>query len=516
MSGPRTSKRSARQAGGRAARRAERTAVKVEQLPGLSRAIPAIDVLKQEGIERIYDAALAVLEEVGCDFRDSIAIESWRKAGAGVTGENIKIPRELVKKLMATAPSGWTLEARNPELSVKVGGNNSIFVPMAGAPFIEDLEGVRRYSNLDDLHNFHKLAHMSPALHSTSHVICEPMDVAIPHRHLQITYSSMKHSDKTFMGMSTTGANAGDVIEMVKILFGKDDLRGSPVVTANCNCNSPLVWDETMLGAMRAYGSHHQPVLCSPFVLGGANTPASAVPSVVQLVAEALAGMSYAQLENPGTPVVFGHYLSTVSMQSGAPMAGTPEISLMNFMVGQMARFIGVPWRTSCSLGGAKSFDAQAGYESATTMMATVLAGANYVWHAAGWNEGGLVASVAKFVVDAEQINMGYRMAEGPRWDDFEEALATIRNVGPAGHYLGEQHTQDNFERAFFMPKLFDNNSFEQWQAAGSIETPQRARDAAAKMLREYEAPAMDSATDEALLDYIKRREGEIDPNNTL
>ncbi|WP_343560651.1 trimethylamine methyltransferase family protein [Kiloniella sp. b19] len=505
-----------RQAGGRAARRAARTKTKIEQLPGLKRGIPTVEVLSTEGIEKIINAAYAILEEVGCDFRDPIAPESWKKAGADVRGENVRIPRELVRKLMSTAPSGWTLTARNRDLSVKVGGDNTIFVPMAGAPFVEDLDGVRRYSKIEDLNNFHKLAHMSPALHSTSHVICEPMDIAIPHRHLHITYSSMKHSDKTFMGMSTTGENAEDVIEMVKILFGEDFIKDHPVVTANCNCNSPLVWDESMLGAMRAYGRWNQPVLCSPFVLGGANTPASTVPSVAQLVAEGMAGMAYAQLENPGTPVIFGHYLSTVSMQSGAPMAGTPEISLMNFMVGQVARYLNVPWRTSCTLGGAKSFDAQAGYESATTMMATILAGANYVWHSAGWNEGGLVASMSKFVVDAEQIAMGYRMAEGPKWDDFEEALATIRNVGPAGHFLGEQHTQDNFQRAFFMPKLFDNNSFEQWEAAGSIETPERATIAARQLLNDYEAPALDPAIDEALLAFIKRRENEINPDKTL
>src|SRR5919106_2217546 len=242
-----------------------------------------------------------------------------------------------------------------------------------------------------------------------------------------------------------------------------------------------------MLGGLRAFTRHNQPVLCSPFVLGGANTPASTVPAVAQLNAEALSALAYTQVVRKGAPAIYGHYLSTVSMASGAPMAGTPEISLMNFMIGQMARYYGVPWRTSNTLGGAKTFDAQAGYESAITLMAVNLAGANYIWHSAGWNEAGLHCSMAKFVVDAEQCAMAYRMVEGPRWDDFDEALAAVRDVGPGGHYLGHPHTQANFERAFFMPKLFDNNSFEQWEADGSREITARALDFAKKQLREYE-----------------------------
>ena len=241
----------------------------------------------------------------------------------------------------------------------------------------------------------------------------------------------------------------------------------TPVVTGNCNGNSPLVWDQVMLGAMRAFCRRNQPVLCSPFVLGGANTPASVAPAVAQLNAEALSALAYTQVVRKGCPAIYGHYLSTVSMQSGAPMAGTPEISLMNFMIGQMARRYNVPWRTSNTLGGSKIFDAQSGYESAMTMMAVLMSGANYIWHSAGWNEAGMHCSIAKFVVDAEVCAMGYRMAEGIRWDDFDEGLAAVRDVGPGGHYLGHPHTQANFQRAFFMPKLFDNNSIEQWKAEG-------------------------------------------------
>ncbi|MDG1414705.1 MAG: trimethylamine methyltransferase family protein, partial [Alphaproteobacteria bacterium] len=355
-----------------------------------------------------------------------------------------------------------------------------------------------------------KLSHMLPAIHSSAHHIVEPYDHPISHRHLRITYSSMKHSDKTFMGMTTSPKNAEDVMDMCAVLFGEDYLEDHAVCTGNCNGNSPLVWDETMLGAMRAFARRKQPVLCSPFVLGGANTPASVAPTVAQLNAEALSALAYTQVVRKGTPAIYGHYLATVSMKSGAPMAGTPEISLMNFMIGQMARYYDVPWRTSNTLGGAKTFDAQAGYESATTMMAALMSGANYIWHSAGWNEAGMHCSMAKFVVDAEQCAMGYRMAEGVRWDDFDEALQAVRDVGPGGHYLGHPHTLENFQRAFFMPEMFDNNSIEQWQAEGSVEINERALQRVKDLLNEYEEPKLDEGVNEALLDYIARREREI------
>lgn len=503
-------------AGGRGARRAMRSAPDFTMLPALERNLPLCEPMDAEQIERIDNASMDILEEIGVVFRDEIALEDWRRAGADVRGERVHLDRNLVRELITTIPSGWTYRARNPERSLPFGGNHSIFVPMTGAPYLRDLEDVRRWPTIADLNMFHKLAHMSPALHSSAHHIVEPMDVKVSHRHLAITYSSMKYSDKTFMGMTTSGKNAEDVMDMCEILFGADVMEETPVVTGNCNGNSPLVWDETMLSAMRAFCKRNQPVLCSPFVLGGANTPASVAPAVAQLNAEALSALAYTQVVRKGCPAIYGHYLSSVSMRSGAPMAGTPEISLMNFMIGQMARHYDVPWRSSNLLGGAKTFDAQAGYESTMTMTSLLHAGCHYLWHSAGWNEAGMHCSVAKFVVDAEMCAMGIRMAEGIRWDDFDEALAAVRDVGPGGHYLGHQHTQDNFERAFFMPKLFDNDSFEQWQAGGSVEITARALGHAKKLLSEYEEPRLDPAIDEALLDYIARREREIPAADAL
>ena len=497
--------------GGREARRIVRTAPKVEMLPTLRRGLPVVEPMDAEQVERIHEASLAILEEVGVVFRDPIALEDWRKAGADVRADDrVHLDRGLVMDLIRTIPPDIEYFARNPEKNVRLGGPNSIFVPMTGAPYMRDLDDVRRGPTIADLGTFHKLAHMMPALHSSAHHIVEPMDIVVAHRHLHITYSSMKHSDKIFMGMTTSPRNAEDVLDMCEILFGKGFLETHAVTTGNCNGNSPLVWDQVMLGAMRAFCRRNQPVLCSPFVLGGANTPASTAAAVAQLNAEALSALAYTQVIRKGCPAIYGHYLSTVSMQSGAPMAGTPEISLMNFMIGQMARRYNVPWRTSNLLGGSKVFDAQAGYESAMTMMAVLMSGANYIWHSAGWNEAGMHCSIAKFVVDAEVCAMGYRMTEGIQWDDFDEALAAIRDVGPGGHNLGHPHTQANFQRAFFIPKLFDNNSIEQWNAAGAKDIKQRALEHARHLLEEYQEPGLDPAVDEELRAYIARRSREI------
>ncbi|WGW03597.1 trimethylamine methyltransferase family protein [Tropicibacter oceani] len=497
-------------AGGRNARRALRAATDITMLPGLRHALPTCEILQGAQIERIDNASMDILENIGVRFRDAEALRDWRRAGAKVVDEMVYLDRGLVRALIATIPARFTYHARDPEKNVGLGGRQAVFVPMTGAPYLRDLDDIRRTPTLDDLAMFHKLSHMLPAMHSTAHHIVEPYDHPISQRHLRITYSSMKHSDKMFMGMTTSPKNAEDVLDMCAILFGKDFIDTHPVVTGNCNGNSPLVWDETMLGAMRAFCRRNQPVLCSPFVLGGANTPASVPATVAQLNAEALSALAYTQVVRPGCPAIYGHYLSTVSMKSGAPMAGTPEISLMNFMIGQMARFYGVPWRTSNTLGGAKTLDAQAGYESATTLSAVIHAGANYIWHSAGWNEAGMHCSVAKFIVDAEQCAMAYRMAEGPKWDDFDQALEAVSDIGPGGHYLGHPHTQDHFQSAFFMPEMFDNNSIEQWMAEGSTQVTQRALKQARKLLEAYEEPPLDEAVNDALLDYIARREREI------
>ena len=501
---------------GRGARKALRETRDIKMLPALKRKLPLIEPMTSDQITRIDAASMDILENVGVHFRDEIALADWKGAGAKVVDEVVYLDRNLVRELITTIPETFTYHARNAANSLPFGKDHGIFIPMTGAPYLRDLEDVRRNPTLEDLANFHKLSHMLPVIHSSAHHIVEPYDHPISQRHLRITYSSMKYSDKTFMGMTTSPKNAEDVIQMCAILFGDDYIDTHPVVTGNCNGNSPLVWDETMLGALRAFCKRNQPILCSPFVLGGANTPASVPATVAQLNAEALSALAYTQVVKKGCPAIYGHYLSTVSMKSGAPMAGTPEISLMNFMIGQMARFYGIPWRTSNTLGGAKTFDAQAGYESAMTMNAVLMAGANYMWHSAGWNEAGMHCSVAKFIVDAEICEMGYRMAEGVNWDDFDAALSAVTDVGPGGHYLGHPHTLEHFQKAFFMPEMFDNNSIEQWQAEGAIEINERALKKAGVMLNEYEEPKLDEGVNEALLEYIARREREIPAADAL
>ena len=501
---------------GRSSRRLKSQTRSFTMLPALQHSLPLTEPLNRDQIKRIDEASMNILENTGIHFRDKIALQDWRSIGAKIVGETVFLDRFLVKDLIKSIPETFTYHARNPKNNLDFGKSHCMFVPMTGAPYLRDLEDKRRNPTLEDLANFHKLSHMLPSMHSTAHHIVEPYDHPISQRHLRITYSSMRYSDKTFMGMTTSPKNAEDVIKMCDILFGPGFIDSHPVVTGNCNGNSPLVWDETMLGAMRAFCKRNQPVLCSPFVLGGANTPASVAPTVAQLNAEALSALAYTQVINKGAPAIYGHYLSTVSMKSGAPMAGTPEISLMNFMIGQMARYYKVPWRTSNTLGGAKTFDAQAGYESATTLMAVMMSGANYIWHSAGWNEAGMHCSTAKFIVDAEQCAMAYRMAQGINWDDFDEGLNAVNDIGPGGHYLGHPHTLENFQRAFFMPELFDNNSIEQWQAEGSTEITERALKYAKSLLADYEEPKINEAINDELLEFIALRESQIPATDSL
>ncbi len=493
--------------GGRAARREARTAVQLRHLPVLERRIPVYEVLEQDGLEAIHDASMAILEEIGIEFRDAEALAMWRDVGADVEGSRVRIPRGLLLALVAENPERFVVHARNPERSTEIGGDRVAFAPTYGSPFVYDFDNQRRYGTLEDLHAFHKLAYMAPALHNTGAVICEPVDIPIPKRHLHITYSAIRHSDKPFMGPVTAPERAEDAVRMARILFGADFVDSHTVLIGLVNCNSPLVWDETMLGALKVYARANQAVIVSPFVLAGANTPASPMAAVAQLNAEALAGIAFGQLCRRGSPMVYGHFMAAVSMRSGAPMAGTPELALMNFVIGQLARHYRLPLRSSGMLAGAKTVDAQAAYESIQTMFAVFLSGAHYVMHAAGWMEAGLAASFAKFVLDCEQMEMFYKLGQGPRFDDLDEALAAIREIGPGGHYLGSEHTQSHFESAFFIPALLDNNSYEQWELDGAKDATTRALEAARSLLTAYEAPPLDPGIDEALRAFIRERE---------
>lgn len=496
--------------GGREARRAVRTSMAVRSLPALQRKLPLYEVLSPEWLERIHATALHLLETVGIDFREDEALAKWRDAGATVDGARVHIPRDLLMGLVAKAPERFTLHARDPAKSAEIGGTSSVFGPTYGSPFVRGFDGERRYGTIEDLNNFHKLAYMAPALQNTGSVVCEPVDVAIPKRHLHITASAIRHSDKSFMGPVTHPARAEDAVRMCELVFGKEFVHDNAVMVGLVNGNSPLVWDATMIGALRVYARSGQALVVAPFTLAGANTPASATATVAELMAEALSAIAYAQLERPGAKMILGSFLAAVSMKSGAPMAGTGELGLMNLMIGQLARRYKLPWRSSGMLTGSKVTDAQAGYESAFNMFPIMLAGANYVMHCAGWTEAGLTASFAKFMLDAEQMEMLWKFGHGPRFEDFDEAIATVGEVGPGGHFLGTAHTQAHFQDAFFMSELFDNNSFEQWLADGEKDAATRGLDAARKALDGYVAPPIDPGLDAALGEFIARREREL------
>ena len=297
---------------------------------------------------------------------------------------------------------------------------------------------------------------------------------------------------------------------MAGIVFGDEYVREKPVLVSITNCNSPLVWDATMLDAMKVYARHNQPLILAPFALCGASTSASAVGAVAQVNAEALAGLAFTQLIRPGSPQIYGQFMVTVDMKTGAPMGGTPEAAQMMYLMGALARKYRLPWRTSGFHVGSKLNDAQAGYEANMLMHAAILAGANYIWHSAGWLEAGLTCGYSKFATDCEQLVAWYKYAGGLSFDDFKDAMAAVREVGPQGHFLGTQHTLEHFESAFFMPSTMDFNSFEQWNAEGAKDHDTRGREKARNMLKDYEEPRLDEGVADGLRDFIALRESNL------
>ncbi len=500
---------------GRSARRAERTATTVRWLPELDRGIPYLDIVTPEELERIHDASMTLLEEVGIDFRDDESASLWNKAGASVDGYRVRIDREHLMELISTAPSEYTMLARNPERSVTLGGRKTIFTPSYGAPFVLDVENNRRHATIDDFNNFAKLAYMEPAMHMTGGVLCEPMDIPVPHRHLEMTYSLLRYSDKPLMGSVTSRERAEQSLHMMGIAFGHETVANTTVSTSLANCNSPLVWDQTMLDAVKVYAASNQAMLFSPFVLGGASTPASTVGAVAQLSAEALAGVAFMQLIRPGSPSVYGQWTATVAMNSGAPMAGTPEIDHINLLVGQLARFYQLPWRCSGGCSSSKLVDAQAGYEAARNMYGVLMAGANFVLSTTGYLESALCQSYAKVMLDGEQMRMMYKLGRGVDMGELDPAMEAIREIEPGDHYLGTQHTLANFENAFFMPDLMDGDSYEQWKASGSVDANSRGIQMAKRRLHEYVEPSLADDVLAELTDYKDRLRSEI-PENQL
>ena len=497
-----------KRSGGRTARQAARSAPVTQGVPYITRNVPVYDVLDEEGLALIEKNAGTILQEIGVEFRgDAEALQIWKDAGADINGERVRIPKGLCKKLIQdNAPAEFTQHARNPQRSVRIGGKNTVLVPAYGSPFVLDLDKGRRYATIEDFRNFVKLAYSTPFLHHSGGTICEPVDLPVNKRHFDMVYTHMRYSDKPFMGSVTSPERAQDTVDMAKVLFGEEFVQKNTVIVSLINANSPLVWDATMTGALKVYARNNQACVVSPFCISGAMSPVTVAATASQLYAEALSGMAFAQLLRPGAPVVFGTFSSSMSMQSGAPTFGTPEPQLVLYIVAALARRLGVPFRSGGGLTSAKIPDAQAAYEAANTLQHAMLAGVNFMLHTSGWLEGGLSMGYEKFIMDIDQAGMIHDFLNGVDLSENGQAMAAIREVGPGQHFLGCDHTRANFETAFFRSSVADNNSFEQWEADGSLDTAQRANQIWKKMLNDYDMPPIDPAVDEALLAFIRQR----------
>ena len=308
------------------------------------------------------------------------------------------------------------------------------------------------------------------------------------------------------MGSVTEPSRAEDSVSMSEILFG--GLNDKTVMTSLININSPLTFDATMMGALEVYAKANQACIVSPFIVGGAMAPVSVAGTLTQVLAEVLAGVAYSQIIKKGAPIIFGAFVTSIDMNSGAPTFGTPEASLITYGAGQLARRLGLPYRSSGGFSGSKLPDAQAGYESANSLNMGLLSGVNFMLHACGWLEGGLVSSFEKFVMDADQLGVLHHLAKGISVDENAQALSAIREVGPGGHYLGCAHTQENFKEAFWRSNLLDYKPFETWNDEGAQNTESLASSRVEKLLRDYQKPVLDVSIDEALKEFmVKKKE---------
>ena len=500
-----------RRRGGRTARAARRVRLGKAAVPQPRRRIPVYAPFREPDLIAIERHADWILDEIGIDVRgDAESRALFRAAGARVEGERVRFEPGLARALCATAPAQFAMHGRDPGRNVVIGGDHVVFLPAYGPPFVTDLDRGRRYAALEDFENFVKLSEASPWLHHSGGVVCEPVDVPVNKRHLDMVYAHLRYSTKPFMGAVTAPDRAEDSIEMARIAFGPEFVESHCVIQGNINVNSPLVFDETMTGALKVYARANQGCVISPFIIGGAMGPVTQPALLAQAHAEALTGIALSQLVRPGAPVVYGNFLTTMDLKSGAPTFGTPEALLSTFAIAQLCRRLGLPLRCGGHLTASKTADGQAMQESADSMTAGLLAGTNYVIHAAGWLEGGLSMGYEKFVMDLDQCGMACRLLEGLTVDADSLAGDAYREVGPGGAYLGTTHTLAHFETANYPSVLADTDSYERWLERGAPDQQRRANRVWKQMLADYVPPAMDEGVDEALLDFIERRKHEL------
>jgi trimethylamine--corrinoid protein Co-methyltransferase len=477
----------------------------------VTRKIPFYEFLGEEGLVKLEDQADWLIQEVGIEFRDDPqALDIWKQAGADIKGTRVRLDLGMARSLCKTAPSEFIQVARNPARNVRIGGSSQVFAPVYGPPFVRDLEGGRRYGSFVDFENLVKIVSQLPGLHHSGGVIVEPCDLPVSTRHLDMVYAHMKHSDKPHLGAITERSRAQDSVDMAKILHGEDFLEHHCVIMGNVNTNSPLMVDRVVTEAARVYCGANQGLVVVPFILGGAMGPVTTAASIAQALAEAMMVGAFTQLVRPGAPFILGNFLSSMSLKTGAPTFGMPEPVMSNLVIGQLARRLGVPLRCGGSLTASKLPDAQSAFESADSMLSTVLGGANFILHAAGWLESGLCTSYEKLVIDADRLGAYQVMLSGMSLDDNALARDAYSEVEPTGHFLGCAHTMSNYETAYYDAVLSDSNNVERWEEEGAKDTARRAYERWNQLLKDYEAPPLDQAKDEELQAYVAKRKAEI------
>ncbi len=472
--------------------------------------MPRYEILSPDAISVLDKGWRRIVSEIGVQFAKPEAVELFRKAGQRTDGEVVYLDPEFVLEQVAKAPREFDVQARNPANNVHIGGDDMVFGAVYGSPFVRD-GAVRREATLDDFRRLCMLSQSFPELDSAGGVICEPNDAPLDSRHLDMIYALQTLTDKIYMGNVVSGPNAADTIAMTEILFGgRAAIEAVPATISLINCNSPLRWDDRMLDAQFEYCAAGQPVVLTPFLLMGAMSPVTIPAALVQQLAEALSGIALAQLIRPGCPVIFGSFLSNIDMQSGSPSFGTPESGIGLLCTGQLARHLGLPFRTGGGLNSSQTCDAQAAYESLMTLLPTFLAGTNWVMHAAGWLEGGLVSCYEKFIVDIELLRM-LRVEFTPlEIDEASLAFGAHEEVGHGGHFLGAQHTMERFRECFYRPLLSSTANYERWLKLGGKDATVRAGDICAKTLAEYQQPPLDDAIRAELEEYVTRRRAEL------
>ena len=497
---------------GRDARTAARAAGPATAVLQPRRRIPTYELLDEGSLDRLEAHADWILDEIGIEIRgDEEAVELFRAVGARVEGQRVRFDPGLARSLCTTAPAEFAMHGRDERHTVMVGGDHVVFSPAYGSPFVSDLDDGRRYATLADFENLVKLTYVSPWLQHSGGTVCEPVDVPVNKRHLDMVYAHLRWSTKPFMGGVTTPERAEDSVAMARIAFGADRLERDCVVQGNINVNSPLVFDNVMTGALKAYARANQGNVISPFIIGGAMGPVTQPALIAQAHAETMVGIALAQLVRPGSPVVYGSFLTTMDLRSGAPTFGTPEAVLATYAMGQLSRRLGLPLRCGGHYTASKVADAQAMMESADAMGASIYAGANFVHQAAGWLEGGLVTGYEKFVMDADHLGMLIRRMGGLVVDDDSLAVEGYREAGPGTAHLGTAHTLRHFEEANYNSVLLDTNSFEQWAEDGGRDMQQRANVLWKRMLANYEPPEIDPGTDSELQAFMAERKGAED-----